>query len=384
VKRIAMIATAATCAALGGCALGEEPGAAADDEAVASDSEAIVDRSQALADFFPIAADYQPHSTFDTWKKRGVNTVVRVPGADNVKDWSAKAKALGLKMIREPAKDPHDDVGDKDLLAWHWDDEPELHGVPASKLAADAKHWHAIDPTRPVLVNFWGGGILQNPDGCYGPYCYADYAKRADWVSHDIYPCNKYDCNIKLVGKVLSQLRKWAPAPRQAFAYIETSDWDGNGTGPSPRRFRAEVWDAIIHGARGVFYFCVRLKPNCQHNCMADWDATPADIVAEMKDLHPRLEALAPVLQGKINPDGASLTVPEPLEVGWRKRDGRWYFIVLNPTAKEVKGAKLRWHGIHPSDAVVISAGSHAVHVVADKITADFAPYQERIYRVAE
>ena len=142
--------------ALAGCATEEPDTTALDDDLVVLDG------------FFPIAADYQPHNAFDKWKHRGVNTVIRVPGADNLHDWTHEAKQLGLKMIREPDPHPNNDKDEPDLLAWHWRDEPELHGIPSSSLADFRERMHDVDPKRPIIVNFWGGGMRQaNSAGCF-------------------------------------------------------------------------------------------------------------------------------------------------------------------------------------------------------------------------
>jgi hypothetical protein len=339
-----------------------------------------------LDGFFPIAADYQPHASFDKWKKRGVNTMVRVPPDEDVGEWTKTANQLDLRMIRKPRSNPHDDVGESKLLAWHWMDEPELHGEAASKLKDFVDKMHAVDPKRPIHVNFWGGGILENPDDCYGSYCYPDYVDHADWISDDIYPCNKYACDISLVGKIVSKLRGWASGEQPAFAYIETSDWDGNGTGPSPRRFRAEVWDAIIHGARGVFYFCVRLKSGCTpgSGCLADYDATPSDVAEAMPALHQRLAALGPILQRHVNPKGISMDVPDALEVGWRQAaDGTAYFIVQNPTDTDRNDQKLTLHGVGSAVSAKVVDESRSVKIGSDGIAHDdFEAYGVHIYRV--
>lgn len=339
-----------------------------------------------LDGFFPIAADYQHSDLFERWKARGVNTMIRVPPKDDVSAWTKKANELGLRMIREPRADPKNDVGEENLLAWSFRDEPELHGVPASELASFRKKLHAVDPTRPILVNFWGGGMLQNPDGCYGKHCYEDYVEHADWLSSDIYPCNKYGCDITLVGKTVSRLRKWKGPGQEVFTYIETSDWDGNGSGPSPRRFRAEVWDAIIHGARGVFYFCVRLKSGCTpgSGCLAEYDATPKEIADTMKPLHELLTSLGPVLQGRVNPKAFSMKVDAPLEVGWRKGpDGAAYFFVLNTSDSPKKGQKLRIEGLDAAGpAKVVGEGREVEIEDGATLVDDFVPYATHIYRI--
>lgn len=330
------------------------------------------DDTVVLGGFFPIAVDYQKHDSFQKWQDRGINTVIRVPPDDNVRDWTDKANQLGLKMIREPARDPRDDRRESNLLAWHWMDEPELHGVPASQLADFRRHMHDIDPDMPISVNFWGGGMRLGD--CYRGYCYKDYIAHADWISDDIYACNKYQCDVDVVGHAVRQLREWGDGQR-VFAYIEASDFDHNGTGPSPRRFRAEVWDAIVHGARGVFYFPERVHP-------LDYDGAPADVIAEMKDTDAELAKLAPVLQRGFNPNAIAMNTPDALEVTWRRTKDAAYFFVLNPSALHHDNQELHLHGVRADSAHVVDEGRDVRLHGRDTIVDDFAPYEVHIYEV--
>jgi len=338
-----------------------------------------------LDGFFPIAADYQPHGDFDKWKRRGVNTVVRVPGADSIGDWTRKANELGLEMIREPRSEPKEDRDEANLLAWHWRDEPELHGVPASELADFRRRMHDVDPDRPIIVNFWGGGMLQaDGDGCYAGHCYPDYVEHADWLSDDIYPCNKFACDVELVGEMVSLLRHWGDH-QPTFAYVETGDFDGNGSGPSPRRFAAEVWSAVIHGARGIFYFSARVKVPCDSGCLLSYDMTPDDVAAEMVEVNDRLSRLAPILQRGINPDQVSMDGPGAFEIGWRHDPDTqaFYFLVLNPEDAHRDGVSLALHGVHPAGAVkVVDEGREVSVVEGNDLVDDFAPYELHIYKI--
>lgn len=338
-----------------------------------------------LGGFFPIAADYQPHRDFEKWQRRGVNTVVRVPGEDSIADWTREANRLGLAMIREPRSDPKEDRGEANLLAWHWRDEPELHGVPASELADFRHRMHEIDPDRPIIVNFWGGGMLQaDADGCYAGHCYPDYVEHADWLSDDIYPCNKFACDIELVGEMVALLRRWGDH-QPAFAYVETGDFDGDGTGPSPRRFAAEVWSAVIRGARGIFYFSARVKVPCDSGCLLGYDMTPDDVAAEMTELNARLTRLAPILQRGVNPDQVSMNGPDGLAIGWRRDlEGRgFYFLVLNPEDAHRDRISLALHGVHPATPIEVVDEGRTLDVDdGNAIVDDFAPYEVHIYRV--
>jgi hypothetical protein len=340
-----------------------------------------------LDGFFPIAADYQPHTAFDKWKHRGVNTVIRVPGEDDMREWNKRARELDLKMIREPAPHAGDDKDLKNVIAWHWKDEPELHGIPASQLADFRKKMHDIDPDRPIIVNFWGGGMRQaNSAGCFNGHCYPDYVEHADWLSDDIYACNKFNCNIEVVGQEVSQLRHWGEH-QPAFAYIETGDFDGNGTGPSPRRFKAQIWDAIIHGARGIFYFSAKIKQNCTAHCLASYDMTPPDIADEMQRTSDLIERLAPVLQRRIDPKSARMHSSDSgLEIGWRYSpdDHAYFFLVLNPGDNRKEDRRLEIEGFKPASAakVIDESREEDIHMDSKVIVDTFDPYELHIYKV--
>src|SRR5204862_6628839 len=124
----------------------------------------------------------------------------------------------------------------------------------------------------------------------------------------------------------------------------------------SPRRFAAEIWDAVIHGARGVFYFSARIKVPCSSGCLLGYDDTPDDVVQQMKETDALLTKLAPVLQRAIDPDSASMTGPGALEIGWRHDPdaGAYYFLVLNPNDAHEDGVHLDLHGVHTGQPVKV------------------------------
>lgn len=339
-----------------------------------------------LGGFFPIAADYQPPDAFDKWVGRGVNTVIRVPGQESIGDWTDRANQLGLKMIREPRGDPARDIDEDNLLAWHWMDEPELHGVPPSQLKDFRRRMGEVDPSRPIIVNFWGGGMLQaNDAGCFNGTCYPEYIEQTDWMSDDIYPCNKFACDVELVGRMVSKLRRWAERGQPAFAYVETGDFDGNGSGPSPRRFNAEVWSAVIRGARGIFYFSARVQVPCSSGCLLGYDMTEPDVAEQMAVTNALLTRLAPILQRRIDPDEVSLAGPDAFEIGWRRdpETDSFYFLVLNPEDSHRDRVALDLSGVHPAGPVHVVDEGREVEVTAENaIVDDFRPYELHIYRV--
>jgi hypothetical protein len=89
-----------------------------------------------------------------------------------------------------------------------------------------------------------------------GPSCYGGYVTVADWISQDIYPANWQNwqgMDIRAVGRVLEKLKTWSHA-KPLFAYQEITSTGRGKPAPTPDQLRFEVWDGIVHGARGIAY----------------------------------------------------------------------------------------------------------------------------------
>jgi hypothetical protein len=337
-----------------------------------------------LANLFPIAADYQPPSLFSTWKGRGINTVIRVPVGTDIEAWTRTANALGLKMIREPRSNPALDDAEPNLLALAGPDEPEL--TPTVDVHAQYSNLKASAPSKPYLLNFAGQSVLyetapRDPLACNGPGdsigdtdCITRYIGATDWVSSDIYPVNS-DLPIESVGSTLDRLRRWS-ARRPQFAYIEASDYDNDDRYPSRGEFRAEIWDAVIHGARGISYFVVdATQPTGRP------DAVPADIVAEMQAQNARLTQLASVLQSPINPPAVGIKARVPIEYTWRQLGSSTYVIALNQSPEAVGNAAIKVLGPTLPATVGVWRESRAVPAVANSFTDSFGPYEVHVYQ---
>src|SRR5688572_11682610 len=138
--------------------------------------------------FFPVAVWSQPMYTFDKWQSRGINTLFKFESYGNtntIDQWSAAANSRGLYQIREPRTNPALDASETRLLAWMHADEPDIHDTPPSVLAADFARWRSADATKPILVNYSGGELL---NGSTSEATYKEYSKYTNWVSSDLYP----------------------------------------------------------------------------------------------------------------------------------------------------------------------------------------------------
>ena len=69
-----------------------------------------------LTHLFPIGAYVQAPANFETWKSRGVNTMVVVPDGNSEKAWNKAAIRDGLYEIRAPAGNPASEAGRTRLL----------------------------------------------------------------------------------------------------------------------------------------------------------------------------------------------------------------------------------------------------------------------------
>jgi hypothetical protein len=318
---------------------------------------------------FLIAVYMQPIESFDTWKSRGVNSLVGYEsrgGTVTNAQWTSAATAIGFHYIRQPADDLPADARDPRLLAFMHDDEPDAQNPPTDPklLAADCASWKKAAPNKPVFINFSGGNILSDsaPKDLYASYILA-----ADWIASDFYPVAGYNRPDWLwkVGAAADRLRDWSGGKPQ-FCFIETSNqrlpWMPRTTrGVTPDELRALIWHAVIHGARGVIYFPQQLGD--KKTIPFRYDATPAKVVAEMVLQNARLADMAPFLASSKNPPPHKITATPPLEIGWRVHAGTLHVIALNF-----------------SDDIVKST------VTIDRPRAlfndDFAPYQVRTYKL--
>jgi RTX calcium-binding nonapeptide repeat (4 copies)/Beta-galactosidase len=335
-------------------------------------------------DFFPIGVWAQPAKDFDKWKARGINTVVIYEGyAATIDEWTKAAADRRLWMIRRPRPNPADDVGQPYLLAWAQPDEPDIPSTkhPADVIIANSNKWKAIDPDIPIFTNFSGGYV----NHWQGNVLYPDYAKYlsgSDWVSSSIYPVTGWDRpnDLDAPGKAVDRLEKWSEGKPQ-FAVIESGDQELSWApreipGPTPGQFRAEVWDSIIRGARGIIYFPQKFKP------AFSYDDTPPEIVREMLTQHARIKTLEKVILSPGDPPSLGVTLGKPLEASWRVYGGKKYFIVLNTSDRPLQNATLRLHGIGASDSAAVHGEKRSVGIKGGVITDNFAAYSAHVYVV--
>jgi len=193
--------------------------------------------------------------------------------------------------------------------AWMQDDEPDNaqplpfggYGtcIPAIEVARRTQEIKIKDPTRPVLINFgqgvanefWRGRGLCNCDQHY--YYVAMHG--ADIVSFDIYPIGSKTPQVKgkleYVARGVVNLVKRATERQSVWTAIETTALDPNRR-PTAAEVRAEVWMALIHGAKGIVYFVHEFEPHFREDAIFRYP----DIVEELTSTNRLIKSLAQVL----------------------------------------------------------------------------------------
>jgi hypothetical protein len=338
----------------------------------------VPDVPPALRNFFPIGVWVPPAYAYATWQARGANTMVGI-GFD-LEGSITQANALGLHMIREPRPNPADDANEPLLLAWAQPDEPDgiYSQIPYTDIQAQYASWKGVAPNRPVFINFVGDlnqyDIVTSESG---NAWYMKYVQGADWICADKYPVNDGVTDLSVMGATMDHLQLLA-GNKPIFAFIESSDIDTTDghVGPSPGQLRAQMWEVIIHGARGIWFFPEQITPSFL------FDATPAAVATEMTTQDATITALAGVLQGTVNPAGISAQVAAPLDAGWRSAAASSYFIVVNLSGSAQDARTITLGGSATATSANVYGEARSVPIVAGAMHDDFAAYAVHIYVV--
>ena len=360
------------------------------------------------SDFFPIGVFLQPSSNFDLWKSRGANTVVDffpdpsqtvVQQQSSLNQWNAAAVQRGLYMIRPARANAAQDVNEKYLLAWSQPDEPDFKNINASSLTTTYTALKKVDPQRPVYLNVAGSKVM-TPYYAGDGTPYKNYAKAADWIANDIYPITAWNhpewidfskpLNPKDIyngtgkrlnpGTVIDVLRTWTGGKRQ-MAYIETSWQDLNGPtassrGVTPNELRGEVWDAIIHGAKGITYFPQRVGQTVFLH-----DNTPTDVAAEMTHQNSLITSLGGVINSGNDSTNNTVALSNPLLEGtWREVAGKKYLFVLNMSSATLNDLAFTTAGLPTAESLSVYSELRSELVKGGLITDTFQPYQLHVY----
>ncbi len=239
------------------------------------------------------------------YKDMGVNLLVGLSGSYTRSQEMAIPEGMWVLPDAADATNPVANTSPK-VVGYVVSDEPDMNVRPEgcllpADLKARAAQVRAVDPTRPIYVNFGKGFAL--PDFYHGVNCpypgvsrdhwngeadflpdqhhqtYLDWAAIPDIASVDFYPINdpwepEYNKTPEAIGRALRRTRHYVEATnpgRPVWAFIEVTDIDGadEQRKPTLAEVTVEVQQAWDNGANGITYFAHCFN-NFREACLLD------------------------------------------------------------------------------------------------------------------
>lgn len=259
-------------------------------------------------------------SEVDAIAKEGFDTFMVEADTKTVRAMAIRARRHGMRLISHPGAFQAAGAAPSDLPvdAWYAYDEPDVHGLSSATVAAGIaaiKNW---DPKTPVTFVIGQGSPAKK------------YAGLGDALMLDWYPVPHHP-----IGTVADEIDKayWYTGGRPLWFLVQSFDWrdwpQRNQKKPRIGRFpdhielRAMSYLAIVHGAKGLFYYTLKRGDG---SSLLDWPElwqATARMAREMRAMQPIFSA--------------NKRVPLPFEPSaggveaacWRWR-GRNYLVLVN------------------------------------------------------
>ena len=312
--------------------------------------------------------------------------------------WLALA-GVDRDLSQQPVLDKVVDAfaGHPGLGAWKGNDEPAFGRVPAGGLVAVYEHLRTRDPDHPVV-------IIEAPRSPGGAPLTAaairPYAAACDIHGIDIYPVSDppgahaggppVNTDISVVGDVTGIVAR--ATPQKAIWTTLQIAWSGvfpphPVVFPTLQQARFMAYDAIVAGARGLFFFGGQFK---QVMNQADkklgwnwtyWEHVQRPLLAELTDTEHGPALTAPL-------SGLKVTVSAP-DVAFSVRATGGFIYLIAVRKSPTLTAKVRFSGLPATVteglALAHPGGNPARHLtVSNGAFTDpspFAPHNARVYR---
>ncbi len=352
--------------------------------------------------FFPVAVWLQSPSNAAAYRAIGVNAFIGLwegPTAQQLQDLGE----AGMPVLCDQGGVYQSHLTDKTILVWTQEDEPDNAQassgggydpcVPPATVVSLYQGMVRADPTRPVFLNL-GQGVANDDWVGRGSVCsdagrvlldYPKYVQGGDIISFDIYPVNDTSSsvhgNLWLVAKGVDRLRQWTEGKKPIWNWIETTDMNGTGNGPTPAEVRAEVWMSIVHGSMGIGYFVHVFTPSfIEAGLLADGEMTDA-----VKAINAEIHDLAPVLNSSSLTDAVrvdSSNANAPVDAMVKRQGGATYLFAVGMRAEATR-ATFTISSVGSALAEVLGE-SRSVAVTGGSFSDDFDPYGVHLYRIAQ
>lgn len=372
------------------------------------------------ANFFPITVWLQDPKNADKYKAAGVNLFVGIFDGPKYEDLAAYEKA-GIHVICSQSEGALKYVKEKPngvIVGWMHGDEPDnaqdikrwksiedikkawpesdkktlkdwgTYGppIPPKTIIADYERIKKNDPTRPVMLNLGVGVANENYVGrgyrARKLEDYPEYIKGCDIVSFDIYPVvatGVVKGNLWYVAQGVDRLMKWSEGKKTVWDCIECTHISNPPAIASGDQIKTEVWMSLIHGSRGLIYFCHEFKPKFIEAGML---AHPEQLKA-VTEVNHQILGLAPVLNSPTVEGGATVRSSDekaPVAVMTKQFGGATYVFAVAMRDVEVTASfKLKSGG--DATAEVIDEG-RTVPAKGGAFQDKFKGYAVHLYKI--
>jgi len=221
--------------------------------------------------FFPIMQWAQSRSRMAEQRSCGFNTYFGQGDNSTALEYANEARKHGLMVIVAFKEDEVSFVKEHPaLLGWYYRDEPDMPDktgkgprIPIKESISVYEKLKSLDKNHPMFLTLTTNYSKSIEGSKYDDVSfYKEYKKATDIIGFDIYPIYgnmKPEC-LWWVATGVTDLRKIVDDKLPIYAWIETnagSKWitPSRMRHPYPYEIRAEVWMAIIRGAKAIGYF---------------------------------------------------------------------------------------------------------------------------------
>ena len=345
--------------------------------------------------FFPLEVTGQAVLNLDFHKSLGINVVGDLYDNSHRGDtkycWDICASkgllteqtAGDIEMVKKFKDHPA-------LFTWWQPDEPDNNNDKGTKNKPEDiqeiyKKIKAADPNHPVGICFGSSFAIGSP---MSPNrYYPEYLKGADFAVTDVYPCNRVELGPKRLNvykKGMSQLTRVTKgnmpigiAVEASFLGAEGGRDPGTSRAPKADELRAEVWMAIVHGAKYICYFTHSWSPGGY-----DGARVPPDLQEEMKKLNKNITDLAPVILSENSKMNVKVEPSKDsnVDVSIMLRESADKLYIFTSNTKYEKGpAEFTVEGLKTGEVEVYDEG-RKITLSNGKFQDNFKTYEPHIY----
>jgi hypothetical protein len=216
-----------------------------------------------------------------------------------------------------------------------------------------------------------------------------------DIVSFDIYPAvhDKPAVGGKLwyVARGVERLRGWAGDERIVWNCIECTRISNPRLKPTPQQVKAEVWMSLIHGSRGIIYFCHQFQPRfIEAALLADEEMARAvgAINRQIRDLGPVLNS--PTIPDAIKVQAAATDAGServkavssgPIAATAKKHDDALFVFAVRMEASPTRGT-FEVPGFQGEIAADVLGEDRTIEGPSGRFTDEFGPYAVHLYKI--